>query len=476
MVCGFVALGQAQSVSGTVDRAEWTVRDAVLSALAHHRGLRVERWNPERARQNEREAESVFDPTLTAGVGGQGERREGEWEGETVAGGAGVSKDTTLGGTLAGEVQVTRSADAEAGETYQSAAELTVSQPLLQGFGRGTTLTTVRQARLDTAYSRAELEGFTAALVEEVETRYWDWVLAVRRTEIYEESLKLAEQQANEVEHRVRVGSLPETELAAARAEIARRRVALINSRSQATALEVQLWRLIRPEALADPERRFRAATDPVPPPVETRPLPERVATALRTRPELRQARLLVDRGELELVKTRNGLLPRLDFFVTLGKTGYADSFGRAVEDLDGDEYRVETGLNLEWPWAQRGARARHRSAAIGREQAAESVAHLEALVREDVETAVIEVERNRQQVAATATMRQFEEEKVRAETAKFRVGKSTALLVAQAQRDLVLSQVAEVESATGLLKALVTLDRLEGVILPRRNIEVREE
>jgi len=178
----------------------------------------------------------------------------------------------------------------------------------------------------------------------------------------------------------------------------------------------------------------------------------------------------------LELVKTRNGLLPRLDFFVTLGKTGYADSFGRAVEDLDGDEYRVETGLNLEWPWAQRGARARHRSAAIGREQAAESVAHLEALVREDVETAVIEVERNRQQVAATATMRQFEEEKVRAETAKFRVGKSTALLVAQAQRDLVLSQVAEVESATGLLKALVTLDRMEGVILPRRNIEVREE
>ena len=55
------------------------------------------------------------------------------------------------------------------------------------------------------------------------------------------------------------------------------------------------------------------------------------VQRALKLRPDLREARLGVQRGDLELVKTKNGLLPRLDLFVSLGKTGYADSFGPAA-------------------------------------------------------------------------------------------------------------------------------------------------
>jgi outer membrane protein TolC len=50
-------------------------------------------------------------------------------------------------------------------------------------------------------------------------------------------------------------------------------------------------------------------------------------------------------------------------------------------------------------------------------------------------------------------------------------VGKSTSLLVAQAQRDLVSSQIAEVEAVVNCLKALVDLYRLEGSLLERRGV-----
>jgi outer membrane protein len=40
---------------------------------------------------------------------------------------------------------------------------------------------------------------------------------------------------------------------------------------------------------------------------------------------------LIQEQQRLETVVTRNGLLPRLDFFITLGKTGYADSFCRLL-------------------------------------------------------------------------------------------------------------------------------------------------
>ncbi len=88
-----------------------------------------------------------------------------------------------------------------------------------------------------------------------------------------------------------------------------------------------------------------------------------------------------------------------------------------------------------------------------------------------DVRTAFIEVNRTREQISATAATRKFQAEKLRAETEKFRVGRSTSLLVAQVQRDLLFSQIAEVRGVANYLKALVELYRLEGSLLERRGI-----
>jgi outer membrane protein TolC len=188
-------------------------------------------------------------------------------------------------------------------------------------------------------------------------------------------------------------------------------------------------------------------------------------------RPDLNQARLGIKRGDLEIVKTRNGLLPKMDFFVTLGKSGYANSFGPSLRNLDKDNYDVQVGLTFEYPFGNRDAEARHRRAILGRRESEEAVGNLAQLVEVDVRSACIEVNRAREQVAATSATRKLQEEKLRAETEKFRVGKSTNLLIAQAQRDLVASQISEIEALVNHLKALVDLYRLEGSLLERRGI-----
>jgi outer membrane protein TolC len=91
--------------------------------------------------------------------------------------------------------------------------------------------------------------------------------------------------------------------------------------------------------------------------------------------------------------------------------------------------------------------------------------------VEVDVRTAHIEVHRTRQQIAATTVTRQFDEEKLRTETEKLRVGKSTSFLVAQAQRDLLVSRIAEVRALANYLKALIDLYRRDGSLLERRGI-----
>ena len=248
-------------------------------------------------------------------------------------------------------------------------------------------------------------------------------------------------------------------------------RRALINARSRVATLQVRLLRLVNPAALTASARDVIPLSKPNPPASELDPLDEHRDLAFQMRPDMNQARLLIQRGDLEIVKTRNGLLPRMDLFITLGKTGYARSFGGSVNDIASDGYDVSAGVALELPLTNRGERARHRRATLSRRQYEESLRNLMDLVREDLESAYIEVQRARQQVAATTATRRFQQEKLRAETAKFRVGKSTAILVAGAQRDLVVSQVAEVGAATNYLQAMTSLYLLDGSLLERRGI-----
>ncbi|MGQ9661717.1 MAG: TolC family protein [Kiritimatiellia bacterium] len=321
-----------------------------------------------------------------------------------------------------------------------------------------------------------ELQAVTEALLADVESAYRECVLAQRRIGILEDSLALAERQFREVQHRIRVGSLPETELAAVQAETAVRREALLNARSAFSAAELRLLRLIAPRELGRPRGVLTLATEPVVPADELGSVQEHVAVAMRMRPELRLAELRLRKGELEVIRTRNGLLPRLDLFVRLGDTGYAQALREALAEIDGRDLSFSFGLSWEYPLANRGASARHRRALLSLRQVEESLANLADLVRLDVETAYIEVRRMREQVTATATTRQLQEEKLRSENAKFAVGHSTSLLVAQAQRDLLASQVAEIESVVKHLEALAAFFRAEGSLLLRRGIRMPEE
>ena len=120
-----------------------------------------------------------------------------------------------------------------------------------------------------------------------------------------------------------------------------------------------------------------------------------------------------------------------------------------------------------------RQARSEHRRALLERNQAEEALKNVAHLVQVDVRSAYIEVMRAKEQVAATAATRALQEEKARIEKEKFRVGKSTGMLVAQAQRDLLSSRISEIQAVTNYLKSLINLYRLEGSLLERRGIRL---
>ncbi len=457
------------------------IEGAIVMAMENNRSLIVERMNPDITRTYEKEELETFEPVLGAeatnrrSVSDRLSRAGSSTENQTVdntSGSISLSKlfPTGTDVELIGSSSYTDSSLYS--DTFTSnRLGVTVTQALLQGMDIRANLARVNQARLDTLISEYELRGFTEILLEEVESKFWDYVLAQKQIEIYTDSLNLSKKQLAEAQERIKIGELPEIELAAAQAEMALGRENLINARSDLARERLNLLRLLNPSPNINWNRDIILAYQTTLPSIELDNVEQHVQVALKMRPDLNQARLQIQQGDLEVVRTKNGLLPKMDAFINFGKTGYADTFNRATSNVDGDSYDVTFGLVFEYPVTNQAARSRYRRAVLTRHQSTRAMENLIQLVQIDVRSAYIEVTRAREQIAATAATRYFQEEKLRAETEKFRVGKSTSLLVAQAQRDLVESQIAEIETFANYLKALVALYRLEGSLLQRRGI-----
>jgi outer membrane protein len=436
-----------------------SLREALLLAMERSTSLRVERLNPEIFRTFELAAQAASDPRLAASAAQT-------WNPETSGPAPASGASAGLAWSLATGTSLSGSVSASWQDPQAVSLDVAVTQSLLRGAGTAVNLARLRQARLDTFASRYELQGFASSLASQVESAYWNLYLTERQQAIYKESLALAERQVAETEVRIRVGKLAEIELAAAQAEVASRQDALATSKTQGDITRQNLLLLINPPG-AGWDTQIQLTDQPAPPQGPLDEVQAHVDLGLRLRPDLNQARLEIQRGDLELVVTRNGLLPQLDLVLQLGKVGTLSGFSGSPE--------LSAGLILGYTPGDRGARALDQRARLQSRQAQDALSNLERLAESQIRSAYLQAQYAAVRVGTTAALRALQEEKVRAETEKFRVGSSTSYLVAQAQRDLLASQLDEAQAAVDYLSAVANLYLLEGSLLERRGLTLSE-
>lgn len=455
---------------------------AVVLALRNNRALSVEQFNPAIAGTFEQIELGIYDPRLFADGSLAREKRSetsratGDTfnvKGQNSDARVGVAQRLPTGTDVAVDLSTNRAYSNRTSDQHEARAGLTLTQALLQGADPAANLVAVKQARLERDASLFELRGFTQLLVADVEATYWRYALAQREIEIFEQALAVAQQVADEMRTRIEVGDRAPADAAVPDAEVELRRQDLIDAQGRLAVLKLQLLRLISPGGELSPHRELVVNAVPAALPPVDADVEQHVALALQYRPELHEAAVRFEQDRLEVVNTRNGLLPRLDLFITLGRTGFAGSFAEATNAMDGDTYDLTAGLLFEYPLGNREAEALNRQAMLVRDRARQSVLNLRQLVELDVRRAYIEIDRARQQIDATAAARALREQIVQNETAKLNEGKSVPLLVAIAQRDLLESRISEISAIVALKLAIIDLYRLDGTLLNRRGVEV---
>jgi len=480
-----IAIRQPAHAHETIDTTTpipLSLESAVLMALDANPDLRVQSYQPLIAGTFIQRERARFYPSLFAELSQRdirstetaratGEQFEAEIEQLRLRGG--VEQTFSTGTDVTLSVGQSAESSNRAPDQDEASVALSFTQALLQGAGRRVNLAAIENAQLDLAISESELRGYIETVLANVERAYWRFWLAEETIAIADQALEVAQKQLEDLQQQIAVGQIARNEEAIARAEVARRRQTLIDARADASKRRVALLALIAPQQL---DHMYTPVSFPEPPEDETETtIEQRIALAEAARPDLQEARMRLEKRELDTLVTRNGRLPRLDFFAELAKIGYGPSSSEAWSDLSGSGYDVQAGIRLHYTPGRSADRARDAEAQFRKSQAEAAVENLRMQIGSRVRIARYELQRAIKQIEASAETLLHQQRTVEAEVERFQVGTGTALLVAQAQRDLLAVMIAEKDAQVQARLALLDLFLAEGSLLDRRGFAMSD-
>jgi outer membrane protein len=363
---------------------------------------------------------------------------------------------------------------------------LTVTQPLLRGFGRSVNRRFIRIAANQEKIAGLLFQQQLISTVYGVTRLYIDLTSLRDNVKVKEEDLQLAEWLKREVASRVEEGILPSIEVTRAGAGLLTSRQALINARALLEEQEAVLKSVLFRKGLDDAAVRDARVV-----PTDVLELPKDAAVldagklveqALASRPDLLQAGLQAENTRIALEGSRNNLKPQLDVVAFAQNAGvggdrnpvatnpdlaFLGGYGGALGQVFRRNYPVYgAGLELNLPLRNRTAQADAARDEIVSRQADIRAEEFRNQARLEVQDAIIALRRAQASYEAAAEASRLQVESLDAEKARFEEGLSTAFVVGQFQSVLSQARLTELSSRGSFAKAKAVLQRATGTIL----------
>jgi outer membrane protein TolC len=505
---GFGSLLQSQQDTGSIpetatppitavgsEKVQLSLDQAIRLALENNLDLEVQRITEARALRDPLIAEAAFDPlfrtgftwsksstTSTSIIEGAAVGDQSERDNRTYF--LGLSGQMRYGTTWNLRLNGSRSSTSAISEffsplNYRGAYDLSLSQPLMQGFGHDITETSLRVALRNAESSRLAMRRAVETTVASVVSSYWDLVYTRQNVDVQQRALVEATELLGINQRRLEVGTGTELDVISAEANIETQKASIIDAVNQLRDIQDVLL-----DKVNAPEHRVGGASGPMFRDLEVIPttsldLPEfpvemaqAVEFALVTRLELFQRDLDIANSEDQLLLSEDQLRPNLTLSGGWNQPGNDITFDGSWSNI-GEDFTWNAGLNFEIPIGNRAARNRMlqsqddlRRSQISREQAAHGIVL-------EVTRAVRELLSARQSVETTRAATRLRRKELDGETRRLEVGISTAYQVLQVQNSLLQSQVSELQSQVRLRKAIAAYRNASGTILSGRGIEL---
>jgi len=385
-------------------------------------------------------------------------------------------------------------------------ANLTITQPLLRGFGIAVNNRNIRIARNSLKVSDLAFKQQVIATVSAVMAGYWDLVSFNEMVRVRQQALEVAQKLYEDNKKQVEIGTLAPIEIVRAEAEVASAEQQLVNAQTQMLQQENLLKNALSKTGIGSPVLAdvHIIPTDRIQVPEQEKiePVQDLVSQAMQNRVEIAQGRLNIDSAKIGLAGSKSQLLPVLGLQASFANNALAgvptrtesyfdpgsgtvipppDPFfwggwGSAIGQLfkrNFPDYSI--GFYLSVPLRNRSAKADIIMDQVNLRQAEIRQQQLMNEVRVDVRNALTALQQASAAYKAAVKARTLQEQTLDAEQKKYALGVSTVFLVIQAQRDLAQARSQEVSAESQYAKAKVNLDQVLGRTLEVNDISIEE-
>ena len=367
---------------------------------------------------------------------------------------------------------------------------VTLTQPLLRGFGSGVNLRYIRIANIDRNISRLLFEQQVLETIYGAARIYFDLVSLGENIAVQQDSLNAARKLQSDEAAQVEFGTLAPIELVRANALVSSSQFALAQAQGLYRTQEVILRNLITRSGSPVFNAAFTeiVPTDTivVPDTLDATSVSDLIQQGLARRPDLAQSALQVKTGQINASASRNQALPQLNVYANLQTRGVAEqpfeqlgSQGTALPILPlafaTGGLRVSTiyqaGIQLNLPLRNRLAESDAARDSIQVRQVEARTEKLEDNIRENIENAQIAVETSFAAYQAAKASRGYQQQLLQADRDRVEFGQSTPLQIVQDTAFLSQARATEIAARSNYQKARIELDHQLGDLLEKNGI-----
>jgi outer membrane protein TolC len=388
---------------------------------------------------------------------------------------------------------------------YLASLNVSVTQPLLKNSGMNLAKRQLKLAVINADTSTEQSLVDASNTLTQVEDAYWSLVAAWRNVAIQEEALKDAVTQQQSTIRLAKRGAAAPIDAVESTTQVATFQDNVFSGLQAVSQLQNQLKGLI----VTDPsDPIWMANLVPTSSVMQIPTVPDLnsvVSVALKNRPEVRQALDKYRQADVDRAFAKNQALPQADVQVTYMSNGFAGLLAptpglfaggcpyglafycptpppytqggmpQAYHNLWTFAYpSFNINVTVSFPLGNDLAKGLKGVAREEQQQAAVLTASVAARIGYDARNALQAYQSSLSRLRASRIAREAAEQVYASEVRKFHSGASTTFLVLQRQVELNQSRGRELLAQTDLNKALVEIERVEGTILTKNDVDLQ--
>ena len=409
----------------------------------------------------------------------------------------------------------------------QSTMTITLSQPLLNGFGILPNTRYILEAKNSIKSATAVFSNQVIVTTTAVATDYWELVYARENVKVAEAAVGVDQKLYDDNKKQLQIGTMAPLDVLTAESQLASDQQVLVQAQTTQLQDETTLLVVITKDPLAGNLMGIEIVpTTPISTPdTETVSLQDAVKEAWSKRPELFEAQMSLKNADIEAKVSKNSLLPSLTAFAQYGATGLGGTkiidtptgtfvpdtttplvdangvpivlgvqgpvyagvsnfaqttqpggLGDTLANMINQTYPTYAfGVNLTLPIRNRSAQADNARALLDQRQQQVQYRQTQNQIVLNVRNALIALVQDRASVAAAEKARTLAQQTLDDEQKKYQLGTSTSYNVVLRSRDLTAAEGTELRDRINLIEAELNFNEAMGRTLEVNHILVSD-